>query len=103
MVELLNIRIDSDGNVSLETRYNPLRGLNLYQDVFVSLLFETNKRRVRRLMNAIRILGLSELCSTSKPQLSMAMFKQAAMDLSPVRERIIRSCGGDLNFDYARI
>lgn len=102
MIELLNIKIDSGGNVSFVSHYNPLRGINLYQDTFVSLLFETDKIRVRRWMEAIRILGLAELCAAKKPQLSMAMFKKAAAELAPVREKILQNFGGELNFNCAK-
>ena len=103
MIKLLKIKIDADGNVSFETHYNVLRGMNFYQEVFVSLLFETDRIRFRRWMEAIRILGLSELCASKKPQLSMARFKQTAMELAPVREKLLQRFGGELNFSYARI
>jgi len=101
MVKLLEIKIEPDGNVSFESHYNALRGMNLYQDVFVSLLFETDQRLVRRWMEAIRILGLADVCSVKRPALTMAMFNQTVEELAPARDRILKNFGGELNFKFA--
>ena len=94
MVKLLEIKIEPDGNVSFESHYNALRGMNLYQDVFVSLLFETDQRLVRRWMEAIRILGLADICSAKRPVLAMSMFEQTLAELAPARDRILKNFGG---------
>ena len=101
MVKLLEIKIDSERSVSFESHYNALRGMNLYQDVFVSLLFETDQTLVRRWMNAIRILGLADVCSAKRPALTMAMFNQTAEELAPARDKILKNFGGELNFKFA--
>ena len=101
MVKLLEIKIDSEGSVSFESHYNALRGMNLYQDVFVSLLFETDQTLVRRWMSAIRILGLADVGSAKRPAHTMAMFNQMAEELAPARDKILKNFGGELNFKFA--
>lgn len=102
MKKILDVKIDSDGAVSFESEYQPLKGMNLYQDVFVSLLFETDQASVRRWMEAIRILGLADVCASIRPGVAMTMFQRSVEDLMPVRERILRNFGGNLNFQFAR-
>ena len=68
MKKLLEIRIDPSGKVSFESEYRPLKGMNLYQQVFVALLFESNSRAVNRWMEAIRILALADVCASDRPE-----------------------------------
>ena len=103
MAKLLEIKIDQNGAVSFESHYNALRGMNLYQDVFVSLLFETDPTLVRSWMEAIRVLSLADICSAKRPVLAMSMFEQTLAELAPARDRILKNFGGELNFKFAAL
>ena len=103
MKKLLEIRIDPSGNVSFESEYRPLKGMNLYQQVFVALLFESNSRAVNRWMDAIRILALADVCASDRPELTMSMFEQTLCDLALVCEEFRSHLGGNLNFKLATV
>ena len=98
MRKLLEITIDPEGEVTFMSEYKPLKGMNLYQDVFVSLLFETDTASVRRWMEAIRILGLADVTASVKPGVAMSMFESTLRDLAPLRDRLLKNFGGNLNF-----
>ena len=95
---ILDIKFDDDGNISFDTAYNPLKGMNLYQHVFVAMMFDPDISSVRKTLTAIRLLGLADVRSNEKPELCMRMFENNARRLSGVMERFKRSLGGNLNF-----
>lgn len=101
MRKLLEIKIDPEGEVTFESDYRPLKGMNLYQDMFVSLLFETDTESVHRWMQAIRILGLADVTASVKPGVAMSMFESTLRDLGPLRDRLLKSFGKNLNFQFA--
>ncbi|MCR5561250.1 MAG: hypothetical protein K6F58_05475 [Bacteroidales bacterium] len=98
MRKLLEIRIDGEGRVSFSSEYRPLKGMNLYQMVFVALMFEPDRAEVARWLEAIRILGLADVCASKRPEISMKMFESTVRDLKPVSDEFKRRMGGNLNF-----
>ena len=103
MRKLLEITIDPTGEVNFTSEFKPLKGMNLYQDVFVSLLFETDTASVRRWMKAIRLLSLADVAASVRPGLAMSMFESTLRDLTPVRDRLIKNFGSNLNFQFATL
>lgn len=95
---ILDVKIGEDGRVSFKTGYNPLKGMNLYQRVFVALMFEPRISAVRRTLTAVRLLGLADVCASDNPALCMRMFEKNAERLDGVMQRFKRSLGGNLNF-----
>lgn len=98
MRKLLDIRIGGDGQLEFQSEYNPLKGMNLYQPVFVSFMFEPDRRALAAWLGAIRILGLAEVCASRRPELSMCMFERTMDDLAGVSAELKRHLGGNLNF-----
>ena len=99
MRKLLDIKILEDGSVLILSDYRPLKGMNLYQQVFVALLFETDKATLRKWMDAIRMLGLADVCSCKYPQLTMKMFERSLGEVSEACGGFRQYLGGNLNFN----
>lgn len=103
MRKILEIKICDDGSASIESEYNPLKGMNLYQQVFLTFLFENNLHEVYRWMEAVRILAYAECAASYRPELAMSMFEHTREDLSGVCAQLKRHLGGNLNFKLATI
>lgn len=98
MRKLLDIKIEDDGRVTFQSEYQPLKGMNLFQLVFVSLMFEPDKLALAKLLNVIRILGLADVCASKRPEVSMSMFERTMDDLAGLARELKRHMGGNLNF-----
>lgn len=103
MRKLIEIRIEEDGDIVFHSDYKPLKGMNLYQQVFLTLLFECNQRAVGRWMEAVRILALADVLASKRPEVSMNMFEHIMDDLSATCERLKSHLGGNLNFKLAAV
>lgn len=103
MRKILDIRLLDTVEVVVSSDYNPLKGLNLYQRAFVSLLFEQSIVEVRKWMSVIRILSLAELSTCNRAELSLCMFENTLDEVVQTCARFRGSFGGNLNFKLSAV
>lgn len=101
MRKILEVKIREDGRLVFGSEYNPVKGINLYQRAFVSLMFEHDISLVRRSLLAIRLLSIAEICSLPRPQLALSMFENTVDELSQSSEEFRKRFGANLNFQPA--
>ena len=99
--KLLEVRIEEDEGVCVCSEFRPLKGMNLYQQALITLMFERDRREVSKWIKAIRILGIADVCSSQRPELAMSMFERTMDDLHDTCGDFLRHLGGNLNFNPA--
>lgn len=103
MRKIIDVKVDMAGNMIFASDYDALKGLNLYQRVFVTLMFEQDLSKVKKWMCAIRLLGLADVAAGKRPELSMSMFENTIDELKQSCEHFKKHFGGNLNFNLASV
>jgi hypothetical protein len=103
MRKIIDVTIDGAGKPVFSSDYDALKGLNLYQRVFVTLMFEQDLAKVRKWMFAIHLLGLADVAACKRPELSMSMFENTVDELQQSCENFKKHFGGNLNFKIASV